>query len=64
VRDLLSDAGRLAWETDAVDAEHRKRIEARLREEGVRLHGVAPPRTTLEDLFLDALAKDAGGSAP
>jgi len=61
VQDLLSDAGRLAWETEAVDALRRARIEAWLRDEGIRLYGVAPPRTTLEDLFLDTLAKDESG---
>ena len=63
VRDLLSDARKLAWETEAVDAGQRARIETLLRGEGVRLYGVAPPRTTLEDLFLDALAKDESGGA-
>lgn len=63
VRDLLSDARKLAWETEAVDAPRRARIETLLRDEGVRLYGVAPPRTTLEDLFLDALAKDESGGA-
>ncbi|MCK6458898.1 MAG: ABC transporter ATP-binding protein [Planctomycetes bacterium] len=63
VKELLSDARRLAWETDPVDAERRKRIEALLRDEGIRLYGVAPPKTTLEDLFLDTLAKDEGGGA-
>lgn len=58
VRDLLSDAGRLAWETESVDAARRAKLEAWLRDEGIRLHGVAPPKTTLEDLFLDALARD------
>ncbi len=63
VKDLLSDARRLAWETEAVDAERRRKVEAWLRDEGILLHGVAPPRTTLEDLFLDTLAKDEGGGA-
>jgi ABC-2 type transport system ATP-binding protein len=63
VRVLLSDARRLAWETEAVDAERRTRLEAWLRDEGIRLFGVAAPRTTLEDLFLDTLAKDEGGDA-
>ena len=55
---LLADAKRLAWETGAVDAAKREAIERALRAEGVELYGVAPPRTTLEALFLDALAKD------
>ncbi|HEX5137039.1 MAG TPA: ABC transporter ATP-binding protein [Planctomycetota bacterium] len=63
VKDLLSDAKKLAWETDAVDPARRRKLEAWLREEGIRLHGVAPPRTTLEELFLDTLAKDEGGGA-
>jgi ABC-2 type transport system ATP-binding protein len=63
VKDLLSDARKLAWETEAMDADRRKRLEAWLREEGIRLHGVAPPKTTLEELFLDTLAKDEGGGA-
>ena len=58
VRDLLSDARKLAWETESLDAARRAKVEALLRDEGIRLYGVAPPRTTLEDLFLDALAKD------
>ncbi len=60
VKDLLSDARKLAWETEAVDAGRRAKVEAWLRDEGIRLYGVAPPRTTLEDLFLDTLAKDDG----
>jgi ABC-2 type transport system ATP-binding protein len=63
VSDLLSDAHRLAWETEAVDADRRAKLEAWLKDEGIRLFGVAPPRTTLEDLFLDVLARDAGGGA-
>jgi ABC-2 type transport system ATP-binding protein len=58
VQHLLSDAAKLAWETEAVDAGRRAKVEAWLRDEGIRLFGVAPPTTTLEDLFLDALAKD------
>ncbi len=61
VKDLLSDARKLAWETEAVDAGRRKKIEALLRDEGIRLYGVAPPKTTLEELFLDALARDESG---
>jgi ABC-2 type transport system ATP-binding protein len=63
VRDLLADARRLAWETEALDSERRRRVEEWLRDEGIRLHGVAPPRTTLEELFFDALAKDEGRGA-
>jgi len=63
VKDLLSDAKKLAWETDAVDPARRQKLEAWLREEGIRLFGVAPPKTTLEELFLDTLAKDEGGGA-
>jgi len=58
VRELLSDARRLAWETESLDSERRAKLEAWLREEGIRLFGVAPPKTTLEDLFLDALARE------
>jgi ABC-2 type transport system ATP-binding protein len=58
VQDLLSDAERLAWETESVEAGRRAKVEAWLRDEGIRLYGVAPPKTTLEDLFLDTLAKD------
>jgi ABC-2 type transport system ATP-binding protein len=64
VKDLLSDAQRLAWETETVDAGRRRKLEAWLQEEGIRLFGVAPPRTTLEELFLDALARDDGGASP
>jgi ABC-2 type transport system ATP-binding protein len=64
VKDLLSDARRLAWETETVDAARRARVEAWLRDEGIRLFGVAAPRTTLEDLFLDALARDDEGGLP
>jgi len=63
VRDLLSDARKLAWETEAVDAERRRKLEDWLRDEGIRLFGVAPPKTTLEELFLDTLARDEGGGA-
>ena len=55
---LLADAKRLVWETDAVDEDRRAAIAQRLKDEGVRLYGVRPPRTTLEVLFLDALARD------
>jgi len=55
---LLADAKRLVWETDAVDEDRRAAIAQRLEDEGVRLYGVRPPRTTLEALFLDALARD------
>ena len=63
VADLLKDADRLAWETDAADEKTRKRIEAIFREQGLTLHGSRPPSTTLEALFLDALAKDHAGGA-
>ena len=65
VGELLANAQRLAWETDVVDGEKRARVEKMLEEEGIRLYGTRPPRTTLEDLFLGALAKendDAGGA--
>ena len=55
---LLADAKRLSWETNEASAEQRTRIEAVMAEVGVELHGVRPPTTTLETLFLDALAKD------
>lgn len=58
VKDLLSDARRLAWETESLDSERRAKLEGWLKDEGIRLFGVAPPKTTLEDLFLDALARD------
>lgn len=67
VQDLLANPARQVWETDAVDPARRARLEAHFREEGVRLHGVAPPNTTLENLFLEAIARDrndAGGAAP
>ena len=63
VADLLKDADRLAWETDAVDEGTRKRIEAIFAEQGLTLHGSRPPSTTLVALFLDALAKDHAGGA-
>jgi len=58
VSDLLADAQRLAWESDTVAPEARARIEAAFRAEGAELHTVSAPATTLEALFLDALAKD------
>ena len=58
VGELLANAQRLVWETDVAD---RERVEALFREHGVALHGVAPPSTTLETLFLEALRKDVGG---
>jgi ABC-2 type transport system ATP-binding protein len=60
VKDLLSDARKLAWETEPLDAARRAKVEAWLKAEGIRLFGVAPPKTTLEDLFLDALAREEG----
>ncbi|MHC4450842.1 MAG: ABC transporter ATP-binding protein [Planctomycetota bacterium] len=61
---LLADAQRLAWETDAAQPEQRARIEAAMKEAGVELHGVGLPSTTLETLFLDALAKDKDARGP
>ena len=61
---LLADAKRLAWETDAARPEQRARIEAAMKEAGVGLHGVGLPSTTLETLFLDALAKDKDARGP
>jgi len=58
VADLLADAQRLAWESDSMPSEARTRIEQAFEAEGAKLHGVRPPATTLEALFLDALAKD------
>jgi len=58
VRALLADARRLVWETDALDADGRARVERVFAEQGLALHGARPPATTLEALFLDALAKD------
>jgi ABC-2 type transport system ATP-binding protein len=62
---LLADADRMSWETDAVDDAQRARIEALFLEAGIALHGARPPATSLEALFLDALAreKDAGGAS-
>jgi len=64
VKTLLADADRLAWETGDAAPEQRARIEAAMREAGVALHDVRRPSTTLETLFLEALAKDkdAGGA--
>jgi len=67
VRTLLADARRLEWQTDAVDDATRERVAAMLKEQGVTLHGTHPPTTTLEQLFLDTLAKDrddAGRASP
>jgi ABC-2 type transport system ATP-binding protein len=65
VKTLLADADRLAFETGAAAPEQRARIEAAIRDAGVELYGVGRPSSTLEALFLDALAKDedAGGPA-
>jgi len=58
VGELLKDARRLVWETDALDAGRRERVEALLKEEGVALHGVGRPSTSLETLFLEVLRRD------
>lgn len=58
VSDLLADAERLAWETDNVTPEVRANIEAAFKAQGVVLHDVRPPATTLEALFLDAIGRD------
>ena len=58
VSGLLADAGRLVWETNAVNDDQRARIKRVLEEEAVHLYSVRPPRTTLEDLFMQALAED------
>jgi len=58
---LLARAERLSWETDAVDPGRRARMKQMLEEEGIRLYGVRPPRTTLEELFLHALGSDDAG---
>jgi ABC-2 type transport system ATP-binding protein len=60
VSELLADPRRQVWETDPMDAKKRARLEARFREEGVRLYGVAPPATTLESIFLEAIGKEGG----
>jgi len=59
VSGLLADAQRIVFETDVAD---RERIEALLKENGIALHDVRPPATTLETLFLEALRKDAGST--
>jgi len=67
VESLLADARKLTWETDTVEPKTRARIESIFKEAGIALHGVRPPTTTLEALFLDAVRrdlKDAGGSPP
>jgi ABC-2 type transport system ATP-binding protein len=67
VADLLADANRLAWESDAVAPDKRGPIEEAFRSQGVTLHDVSPPATTLEALFLDTIGEgekkedDAGG---
>ena len=58
VSDLLADADRLAWESDNVSPEVRANIEAAFQQQGVALHGVRPPATTLEALFLDVIGRD------
>lgn len=60
VGSLVANAQRLVWETDAVDAEKRERIARLFQQEGLALHGSHPPSTTLEALFLDALAEQEG----
>jgi ABC-2 type transport system ATP-binding protein len=57
---LVANAQRLVWETDAVDADKRARIAQLFLEQGLALHGTHPPSTTLEALFLDALAEQEG----
>jgi ABC-2 type transport system ATP-binding protein len=61
VKSLLANARRTVWETDAVDEERRARVRRLLEEEGLEVHRAEPPRTTLEALFLDALAEDSEG---
>jgi ABC-2 type transport system ATP-binding protein len=64
VASLLRDADRLSFETGALDAAGRARVEALFREAGVEVHAVRPPGRTLEALFLRALEedRDAGGA--
>ncbi len=65
VKALLADANRMVWETDEVDDARRGRIEQAFAAEGVSVHSVGRPTTTLEALFLDVLDKDredAGGA--
>ena len=59
VKQLLADAAREVWETDRADDASRRRIEAALSEEGLKLYGRRPPETSMETLFLDALARDS-----
>jgi ABC-2 type transport system ATP-binding protein len=62
VKELLADANRLEWETDALDPAKRERVRALLEKEGVAIHGTRPPVTTLEKLFLEAVARDPGSA--
>jgi len=55
---LLADAERLSWETRRVDGERREELRRRIEAEGVPVIGVGPPRTTLETLFLETIARD------
>jgi ABC-2 type transport system ATP-binding protein len=67
VTNLLADAERLSWETDALDEAGRSRVESVFKEAGLALHAVKAPSTTLEALFLSALAResreDVGGAS-
>ncbi len=58
VKQLLADAERLAWETGRVPEEQRDKVRRAIEAEGVPVIGVAPPRTTLESLFLETIARD------
>ena len=58
VNDLLADADRLVWETGEASDEAQEKIRAAIRAEGVELHDVGRPTTSLERLFLDVLARD------
>ena len=63
VKELLADARRVVWETDRVDEKRRETIERIFAEQGLTLHDMRLPETSMEALFLEALAKDleAGG---
>ena len=62
VQELLSSAERMVWETGPVADEQKRKIEAKLTEEGVQLYGVQRARTTLEKLFMDALRRADEGA--
>jgi ABC-2 type transport system ATP-binding protein len=59
VRDLVGEKGRVSIISDPLPDETKAELEVFLKRAGIRIHGIEQPRSRLDRIFLDQVARQA-----